>query len=131
LFAIRRRSSNDSLSPAQERRYKKLKDDIISEVKSLRLIREKPIAPGSPWQNGFAERLIGSIRRECVDHVVVLGEAHLRRILTKYATYYNELRTHRSLNKDAPIHRAILRPSLADFTTIIAESNFRYRQRCQ
>src|SRR5205807_5166507 len=48
-------------------------------------IRDKPIAPGSPWQNGFAERLIGSIRRECVDHVVVLGEAHLRRILTKYA----------------------------------------------
>src|SRR6266567_4913979 len=70
-------------------------------------IRDKPIAPGSPWQNGFAERLIGSIRRECVDHVVVLGEAHLRRILTKYAAYYNELRTHRSLNKDAPIHRAI------------------------
>src|SRR3982074_3736057 len=70
-------------------------------------IRDKPIAPGSPWQNGFAERLIGSIRRECVDHIVVLGEAHLRRILTKYAAYYNELRTHRSLGKDAPIHRAI------------------------
>ena len=53
------------------------------------------------------ERLIGSIRRECVDHLVVLGEAHLRQILTKYAADYNELRTHRSLNKDAPIHRAI------------------------
>ena len=50
-------------------------------------ICDKPIAPGSPWQNGFAERLIGSIRRECVDHVVVLGEAHLRRILTQYAAY--------------------------------------------
>src|SRR5258708_5124634 len=48
-------------------------------------IRDKPIAPGSPWQNGFAERLIGSIRRECVDHVVALGEAHLRRILQAYA----------------------------------------------
>src|SRR6266516_884833 len=70
-------------------------------------IRDRPIAPGSPWQNGFAERLIGSIRRECVDHIVVLGETHLRRVLTKYAAYYNELRTHRSLNKDAPIHRAI------------------------
>jgi transposase InsO family protein len=70
-------------------------------------IRDKPIASGSPWQNGFAERLIGSIRCECVDHVIVLGEAHLRRILTKYAAYYNELRTHRSLDKDAPIHRAI------------------------
>ena len=66
-----------------------------------------PIAPGSPWQNGFAERLIGSIRREYVYHIVVLGEAHLRRTLTKYAAYYSELRTHRSLGKDAPIHRAI------------------------
>ena len=64
------------------------------------------LAPGSPWQNDFAERLIGSIRRECVGHIVVLGEAHLRRILTRYAAYYNELRTHRSLGKDAPIHRA-------------------------
>ncbi len=70
-------------------------------------IRDKPIAPGSPWQNGFAERLIGSSRRECVDHIVILGEAHLRRILKKYAAYYNELRTHRSLGKDAPIHRAV------------------------
>src|SRR5207247_3172886 len=59
-------------------------------------IRDKPIAPGSPWQTGFAESMIESIRRECIDHVVVLGEAHLRRILTKYAAYYNELRTHRS-----------------------------------
>jgi hypothetical protein len=63
-------------------------------------------APYIP-DNGFAERLIGSIRREYVDHVVVLGEAHLRRILTKYATYYKKLRDHRSLKKDAPIHRAI------------------------
>src|ERR1700674_5755147 len=70
-------------------------------------IRDKPIAPAAPWQNGFAEPLIGSIRLECVDHIVVLGEAHLCRILRKYAAYYNELRTHRSLNKDAPIHRAI------------------------
>jgi transposase InsO family protein len=66
-------------------------------------IGDKTIAPGSPWQNG----LIGSIRRECVDHIVDLGEAHLRRILTRYAAYYNELRTHRSLGKGAPIHRAI------------------------
>src|SRR2546425_6799285 len=72
-------------------------------------IRDKPIAQVSPWQNGFAERLIGSIRRECVDHLVVLGEAHLRRILTKYATYYNETRTHRSLDKDAPLSRPVQR----------------------
>src|SRR5476651_1194744 len=89
------------------------RDRVYGTVVTRRLramgIRDKPIAPGSPWQNGFAERLIGSIRRECVDHMIVLGEAHLRRILTKYAAYYNELRTHRSLNKDAPIHRAIQR----------------------
>src|SRR5471030_2133109 len=65
-------------------------------------IRDKPTAPASPWQNGFAERLIGSIRRECVDHFIVLGEEHLRRILRAYAGYYNEIRTHRSLDKDAP-----------------------------
>jgi len=72
-------------------------------------IRDKPIAPASPWQNGFAERLIGSIRRECVDHIVVLGEAHLRRILESYARYYNDIRTHRSLDKDAPAFRPIQR----------------------
>jgi transposase InsO family protein len=70
-------------------------------------IRDKPIAPGSPWQNGFAERLIGSIRRECTDHLVALGEGHLLRVLQSYAHYYNVSRTHRSLNKDAPVHRAI------------------------
>jgi transposase InsO family protein len=73
------------------------------------MIRDKPIAPASPWQNGFAERLIGSIRRECLDHVIVLGEAHLRRILKNYAAYYNDVRTHRSLQKDAPVFRPIQR----------------------
>jgi transposase InsO family protein len=72
-------------------------------------IRDKPIAPGSPWQNGFAERLIGSIRRECVDHVIALGEVHLRGILQAYARYYNDLRTHRSLDKDAPFSRPVQR----------------------
>src|SRR5262249_6657118 len=62
-------------------------------------------APASPWQNGFVERLIGSIRRECVDHFVVWGEAHLRRILQSYARYYNNIRTHRSLDKVAPSSR--------------------------
>ena len=72
-------------------------------------IRDHPIAPRSPWQNGHAERLIGSIRRECLDHIVVFGEAHLRRILAAYAVYYNELRTHLSLGKDSPCHRPIQR----------------------
>ena len=72
-------------------------------------IRDRPIAPRSPWQNAYVERLIGSIRRECLDHMIVFGDAHLRRIVGAYAAYYNEARTHRSLNKDAPFHRAIQR----------------------
>ena len=70
---------------------------------------DKPTAPASPWQNGFAERLIGSIRRECVDHMIVLGEVHLRRILKSYAHYYSGVRTHRSLNKDAQVSRSVQR----------------------
>jgi hypothetical protein len=65
-----------------------------------------------PWQNGFAERLIGSIRRECVDHIIVLGEAHLRRILKSYTGYYNEIRTHRSLDKDASVSRRVQRTGI-------------------
>ena len=72
-------------------------------------IRERPTVGGSPWQNGFAERLIGSIRRECLDHVIVVGEAQLRRILRAYCQYYNEIRTHRSLDKDAPVSRPVQR----------------------
>jgi transposase InsO family protein len=87
------------------------RDQIYGAVVTRRLramgIRDKPTAPASPWQNGFAERLIGSIRRECVDPIIVVGEAHLRRILKSYADYYNGVRTHRSLNEDAPISRQI------------------------
>jgi transposase InsO family protein len=74
------------------------RDRVFGAVVRHRLcamgIRDKPIAPRSPWQNGFAERLIGSIRRECLDHVIVYGEAHLRRVLHAYASYYNGTRTH-------------------------------------
>src|SRR6202051_2434663 len=87
------------------------RDRIYGTVVTRRLramgIRDKPIAPASPWQNGFAERLIGSIRRECLDHIIVSGEGHLRRNLISYAAYYNSVRTHRSLHKDAPIFRPI------------------------
>jgi len=89
------------------------RDRIYGTIFTRRLramgIRDKPIAPASPWQNGFAERLIGSIRRECVDHLIILGEAHLRRILRAYAHYYNAARTHRSLAKDTPVSRPIQR----------------------
>ena len=70
-------------------------------------IRDRPTSPRSPWQNGYAERLIGSIRRECIDHVIVFGECHLRHLLRSYLNYYNETRTHLSLDKDAPVSRAI------------------------
>ena len=62
-------------------------------------------SPGSPWQNPYAERLIGSLRRECLDHVIILNEQHLRRVWTSYLTYYHGSRTHLSLQKDPPIHR--------------------------
>jgi len=72
-------------------------------------IRDRPISPGSPWQNGIAERLIGTLRRECLDQVVIFSEMHLRRILSAYAAYYNQARTHMALQKDPPLHRAVQR----------------------
>jgi transposase InsO family protein len=70
-------------------------------------IRDRPTAPRSPWQNSYVERLIGSIRRECVDRALVLGESHLRRLLRVYAMYYNDTRTHLALGKDPPNGRAV------------------------
>jgi transposase InsO family protein len=72
-------------------------------------IRDRPISPRSPWQNPYVERLIGTIRRECLDRMLVVGEAHLRQILWSYAAYYNEVRTHLSLGKDAPLGRTVQR----------------------
>ena len=84
-------------------------------------IRDKPTAPASPWQNGFAERLIGSIRRECLDHIIVLSEAHLRRILKSYADYYNGVRTHRSLNKDTRSLANFSQPEASNHTPSSAD----------
>jgi len=70
-------------------------------------IKEVIIAPWSPWQNAYAERVIGSVRRECLDHVIVLNERHLRRILNRYLDYYHSSRTHLSLSKDTPGTRPI------------------------
>ena len=86
------------------------RDRSYGEVFQRRLqsmgIRDRPITPRSPWQNAYVERLIGSIRRECLDHLIIFNEAHLRRALNTYATYYNNIRTH-ALHKDAPLGRII------------------------
>jgi transposase InsO family protein len=89
-------------------------------------IRDTPTAPASPWQNGFVERLIGSIRRECVDYIIVLSEMHLRRVLKSYADYYNCVRTHRSLNKDAPVTRQIQRIGSIKSHAIMGGLHHRY-----
>jgi len=81
-------------------------------------ITEVLTAPQSPWENPFAERLIGSIRRECLDHVLVLSERHLRRTLTRYFAYYHRARTHLSLDKDAPDGRRIEPPELGPIIPI-------------
>jgi transposase InsO family protein len=70
-------------------------------------IRDRPVAPRSPWQNGYVERVIGSIRRDLLDHVIVLNEGHLRKLLRRYASYYNGYRTHLGLAKDTPHFRPI------------------------
>ena len=106
------------------------RDRIYGAVVTSRLramgIRDKPTAPVSPWQNGFAERLIGSIRRECVDHFIVLGEAHLRRILRAYAGYYNNIRTHWSLDKDAPVSRSVQRIGMISSRPILGGIHHHY-----
>ena len=75
-------------------------------------------APRSPWQNPFVERVIGTIRRDCLDHVIVLNERHLRRILREYVDYYHSCRTHLSLEKDAPEPRLVESPGMGTVTAI-------------
>jgi transposase InsO family protein len=105
------------------------RDGIYGGIVMRRLrameIRDKPIAPASPWRNGFAEQLIGSIRRESLDHIVVFGEAHLLRILRSYARYYN-VRPHRSLDKDAPIARPVQRTGSITSFPILGGLHHRY-----
>jgi transposase InsO family protein len=106
------------------------RDAVYGEVFRQRLramgIRDRPTAPRSPWQNAYAERLIGSIRRECLDHMIVFGESHLRRILESYTAYYNELRTHLSLNKDSPASRPIQRLGWISATPILGGLHHHY-----
>src|SRR5229473_7964192 len=91
------------------------RDAIYGDVFRRRVasmgIGEVVASPSSPWQNPYAERLIGSIRRECLNHVIVLGEGHLQRLLTAYLTYYHGARTHLALEKDAPTPRRVQTPT--------------------
>jgi transposase InsO family protein len=89
-------------------------------------IRDRPIAPRSPWQNGHMERVIGTVRRECLDRMLIFGESHLRQILTLYASYYNESRTHLSLRKDAPLGRAVQRYGTIAATPVLSGLHHRY-----
>src|SRR6476620_723737 len=83
-------------------------------------IRDRPISPGSTWQNGCAERLIGTVRRDCVGRLLIFGESTLRRILASYTAYYNQARTHLALQKDAPLHRAVQRSGVIVAIPILA-----------
>ena len=98
---------------------------FTSRVKAMGL-RDRPISPGSPWQNGCAERLIGTLRRECLDRMLIFGEEHLRRVLALYAAYYNQARTHLALQKDAPFHRAIQRSGVIIAIPILAGLHHQY-----
>lgn len=92
-------------------------------------IRDKPIRPYSPWQNGCAERLIGSIRRECLDHVIITSAAHLRHVLKNYARYYNEDRTHLALGKDSPKSRPVEREGVIVSQPVLGGLHHRYRRK--
>ena len=110
------------------------RDGIYGDVVRSRIanlgIKEVLTAPRSPWQNGYAERLIGSIRRECLDHIIVLNERHLIRILTEYFEYYHSDRPHQSLDGNSPTPREVEPP---DQGRVVAESvlgglHHRYRR---
>ena len=86
-------------------------DPVFNSLVQRRLrlfgIRDRPIMPRWPWQNAFSERLNGSMRRECLDHIIIFGEAHLRRVMRAYVHYYNNARTHLALSKKSPNHREV------------------------
>ena len=94
-------------------------------------IEEVMTAPHSPWQNPFVERLVGSIRRDCLDHVIVLSEAHLRAILKAYFAYYHRARTHLSLGKDTPDTRPIQSPAAGEVVSFpeVGGLHHRYERR--
>jgi transposase InsO family protein len=99
--------------------------DFIRRIRAMG-IQDRPISARSPWQNGYAERLIGSIRSDCLDHVVVFGERHLRNLLRSYQQYYNECRTHLSLDKDAPFSRVVTTKGRLVVSPVLGELHHQY-----
>jgi putative transposase len=111
------------------------RDEIYGDAFKKRVrdmcLEEVLIAPRSPWQNPFVERLIGSIRRECLDHVVVLNERHLRRVVRKYLDSYHHSRTHLALEMDSPEHREVQEASRGPMVEIpeVGGLHHRYERR--
>jgi Integrase core domain len=112
----------DALTARPMRQVDVYRDRIYSALFQQRVrhmgIEEIVIAPRSPWQNPYVERLIGSIRRECLDHVIVLHERHLRRLLTGYFQYYHHWRMHRALDMDCPLPRPVQRPEVGSIRKV-------------
>jgi transposase InsO family protein len=100
--------------------------EFVQRTRGLGL-KQMLIAPRSPWQNPFVERLVGSIRRECLNHVIVLHEQHLRRRLTDYLSYYHQHRTHGSLDEDAPESRAVEPPDQGNIIALPLVSGLHHR----
>ena len=105
-------------------------EDFRERIQGLSL-EEVLSAPASPWQRAYVERLIGSIRRDCLDHVIVLGEGHLRRILKSYFAYYHHSRTHLGLDKDTPKPRAVQPPEMGKIIELpeVGGLHHRYERR--
>jgi transposase InsO family protein len=91
-------------------------------------IRDCPTAPHSPWQNGYVERVIGSIRRECLDHIIPINAGHLRSVLREYVEYYNNDRTHLALEKDSPHSRPVEAQGAIVARPILGGLHHRYRR---
>jgi len=100
-------------------------DVFIRRVRAMG-IRDRPISPRSPWQSPYVERLIGTLRRDCRDHVLIFGEQHLRRVLALYSQYYNDARTHLGLSKDAPLGRAVQYSGTIIATPVLSGLHHRY-----
>lgn len=101
-----------------------------NRVEGLGLV-EVPIAPRSPWQNGYVERFIGSLRRECLDHIVAINEHQLLRVVRTYVAYYNRTRTHLALGKDPPEPRTIQHPGVGRIVVLpeVGGLHHRYERR--